>query len=143
MNKFIATITLALGLTAGLPALADNAAADAHAVPAVAAKDFIASGKSYFVDFGHQKFRLDFPSPEKLRFTSPDGKNSDEVAITTTKVGDGVYMIYWTRRAKQHVVHVDDFKNGVAHQYRDARWFHHAQQRDAGRDTLMQHKKAA
>ena len=73
MNKFIATITLALGLTAGLPALADNAA-DAHAVPTVAAKDFIASGKSYFVDFGHQKFRLDFLSPEKLRFTSPDGK---------------------------------------------------------------------
>ena len=74
MNKFITTITLALGLTAGLPALADNAAADAHAVPTVAAKDFIASGKSYFVDFGHQKFRLDFLSPEKLRFTSPDGK---------------------------------------------------------------------
>ena len=42
-------------------------------------------------------------------------KNSDEVAITTTKVGDDVYMIYWTRRAKQHVVHVDDFKNGVAY----------------------------
>ncbi|WP_420892592.1 MoaF-related domain-containing protein [Pectobacterium brasiliense] len=53
--------------------------------------------------------------PSEMTFTSPDGKNKADVAITTTKVGDGVYMIYWSRRAGQHVVHVDDFKNGVSY----------------------------
>ncbi|UDQ76071.1 hypothetical protein LJQ72_00240 [Pectobacterium brasiliense] len=88
---------------------------DPHAVPLATASEFIATGKSYNVDFGDQKFRLDFKSPSEMTFTSPDGKNKADVAITTTKVGDGVYMIYWSRRAGQHVVHIDDFKNGVSY----------------------------
>lgn len=48
-------------------------------------------------------------------FTSPDGKNTDNVDITVTPIGNDVYMIYWSRRAGQHVVHVDDFRNGVAY----------------------------
>ncbi|WP_113627115.1 MoaF-related domain-containing protein [Pectobacterium peruviense] len=110
--------TLSVLLLSGLLSIAATVAAqqtDPHAVPLATAAEFTATGKSYNVDFGDQKFRLDFKSPSEMTFTSPDGKNKADVAITTTKVGDGVYMIYWSRRAGQHVVHVDDFKNGVSY----------------------------
>jgi len=37
------------------------------------------------------------------------------VEISVTPIGNGVYMIYWSRRPGQYVVHVDDFRNGVAY----------------------------
>lgn len=89
--------------------------ADPHAVPLATDAQFVATGKSYNVDFGDQQFRLDFKSPTQMVFTSPDGKNSATVDITVTPVGNDVYMIYWSRRAGQHVIHVDDFRNGVAY----------------------------
>jgi hypothetical protein len=88
---------------------------DPHAVLAAKDAEFLPAGKSYNVDFGDQRFRLDFKSAHQMTFTSPDGKNSANVDITATRIGDGIYMIYWSRRAGQHVVHVDDFKNGVAY----------------------------
>lgn len=89
--------------------------ADPHAVPLAADAEFVATGKSYNVDFGDQQFRLDFKSAREMLFTSPDGKNSATVAITVTPIGNDVYMIYWSRRPGQHVIHVDDFRNGVAY----------------------------
>lgn len=90
-------------------------ATDPHAVAQATDAQFVAVGKSYNVDFGDQKFRLDFTSAKEMVFTSPDGKNTAKVEITVTPIGNEVYMIYWSRRAGQHVVHVDDFKNGVAY----------------------------
>jgi hypothetical protein len=89
--------------------------ADPHALPTATDSEFVGTGKSYDVDFGDQKFRLDFKSAKQMVFNSPDGKNTASVDITVTKVGDGIYMIYWSRRAGQHVVHVDDFKNGISY----------------------------
>jgi hypothetical protein len=95
------------------PALAQSA--DPHAVLIANDNEFVAVGKSYKVDFGDQKFRLDFKSAKEMTFTSPDGANKADVAIAVTPIGNDVYMIYWSRRAGQHVVHVDDFRNGVAY----------------------------
>ena len=89
--------------------------ANPHAVPIAADAQFIASGKAYDVDFGDQKFRLEFKSASEMTFTSPDGKNRADVKITVTPIGNDVYMIYWSRRPGQHVVHVDDFRNGIAY----------------------------
>jgi hypothetical protein len=99
-------------MTAGL---ACAQSADPHAVDTVTPSDFVAAGKAYDVDFGTQKFRLEFVSDRELKFTSPDGKNAASVAITVTKIRPSVYMVYWSRRAGQHVVHVEDFENGVAY----------------------------
>jgi hypothetical protein len=112
LRKTLATTMLAITVMTGA-ALAQTA--DPHAVPVASDTEFVAVGKSYNVDFGDQKFRLDFKSAKEMTFTSPDGKNSANVDITVTSVGNDVYMIYWSRRAGQHVVHVDDFKNGVAY----------------------------
>lgn len=87
----------------------------AHAVDTVGPGDFVAAGKAYDVDFGEQKFRLEFLSDKELKFTSPDGKNTATVAITVTKIRPSVYLVYWSRRAGQHVVHVEDFENGIAY----------------------------
>lgn len=89
--------------------------ADLHKVPLAELSEFSPAGKSYNVDFGDQKFRLDFISPREMKFTSPDGKNTATVPIEVTAIGNDVYMIYWSRRAGQHVVHVDDFRNGIAY----------------------------
>lgn len=88
---------------------------DPHAVLVAEDSEFVATGKSYNVDFGDQAFRLNFKSAREMTFTSPDGKNTANVEITTTPIGDGIYMIYWSRRTGQHVVHVDDFKRGIAY----------------------------
>ncbi|MFJ3056690.1 MoaF-related domain-containing protein [Herbaspirillum sp. NPDC087042] len=90
-------------------------ATDPHAVPQAADAEFSPTGKSYNVDFGDQQFRLDFKSARQMVFTSPDGKNSATVDINVTPIGNDVYMIYWSRRPGQYVVHVDDFRNGVAY----------------------------
>lgn len=115
MKKLFCTALFALSTVMGANAAETTQVADSHKVEQVSAENFIATGKSYFVDFGDQKFRLDFISPTRMIFTSPDGKNHADMDITTTKVADGVYMIYWSRKAGQHVVHVDDFKNGVSY----------------------------
>jgi hypothetical protein len=104
-----------LALTPILAADASAQSADPHAVPVASDSEFVATGKSYNVDFGDQKFRLDFKSARQMVFTSPDGKNTANVDITVTPIGNDVYMIYWSRRAGQHVIHVDDFRNGVAY----------------------------
>lgn len=119
MTLFVkATSSLILGTAALLSApwaSAQATSVDPHAIAIASDSEFVATGKSYFVDFGDQKFRLDFKSAKEMVFTSPDGKNTANVDITVTSVGNDVYMIYWTRRAGQHVVHVDDFRNGVAY----------------------------
>ncbi|MCA1323742.1 MoaF-related domain-containing protein [Herbaspirillum sp. alder98] len=108
--------TILLGATLGLTSLSavaqDN---DPHAVVQATDAEFSAVGKSYNVDFGDQKFRLDFKSARQMVFTSPDGKNTATVDIDVTPIGNDVYMIYWSRRPGQYVVHVDDFRNGVAY----------------------------
>lgn len=104
-------ITATLGITSQVPAQEK----ESHEVPQATNNEFSPTGKSYDVDFGDQKFRLDFNSSSEMRFTSPDGKNTATVPITVTPIGNDVYMIYWSRRAGQHVVHVDDFRHGVAY----------------------------
>lgn len=89
--------------------------ADPHAVDTVKAGDFPAVGKSYNVDFGTQKFRLDFTSETEMKFTSPDCKNTQVVPITVTRISPTIFMVYWSRRAGQHVVHVEDFGNNVVY----------------------------
>lgn len=113
-NKLIPLI-LAVAATAGQAGTTWAQDTDPHIVPQATDAEFSPTGKSYNVDFGDQAFRLDFISAREMRFTSPDGKNSATVPVTVTPIGNGVYMIYWSRRAGQHVVHVDDFRNGVAY----------------------------
>ena len=115
MKKYLTCVAFAALSMLAAPQLASAQAADPHALPLAADSAFVAVGKSYNVDFGDQKFRLDFKSAREMVFTSPDGKNTATVEITVTSVGNDVYMIYWSRRAGQHVVHVDDFRNGVAY----------------------------
>jgi hypothetical protein len=115
MTKYLACAAFAILTILVAPQLASAQAADPHALPLAADTEFIATGKSYNVDFGDQKFRLEFKSAREMLFTSPDGKNTATVEITVTPVGNDVYMIYWSRRAGQHVVHVDDFRNGIAY----------------------------
>jgi len=112
LRKTLATLALATTVMTGA-ALAQTT--DPHAVPVASDAEFVAVGKSYNVDFGDQKFRLDFKSAKEMVFTSPDGKNTAKVDITVTPIGNDVYIIYWSRRAGQYVVHVDDFRNGVAY----------------------------
>ncbi|MFB9950489.1 hypothetical protein ACFFP0_16660 [Rhizobium puerariae] len=112
MNKMLAAAATSL-LLITTSAFAEDA--DPHVVSVATDAQFVATGKSYDVDFGDQKFRLDFKSAKQMIFTSPDGKNTATVDITVTPIGNDVYMIYWSRRAGQHVVHVDDFRNGVAY----------------------------
>ncbi len=107
---------MALALaTAGALLTPTAFAADEHAVDTVRPGDFPAVGKSYDVDFGVQKFRLDFHSETEMAFTSPDGKNTQRVPIVVTRISPTVFMVYWSRRAGQHVVHVEDFGNGVVY----------------------------
>jgi len=53
------------------------------------------------VDFGDRKFSLNFKSAKLMTFQSPDGRNTAEVAITVTPIGNGLYMIYWSRKPGQ------------------------------------------
>ncbi|GLR46122.1 hypothetical protein GCM10007880_66400 [Mesorhizobium amorphae] len=115
MSRLTVVATFALLSTVCLSSAVLAQSGDAHSVPIAKDSEFVAVGKSYNVDFGDQKFRLDFKSAKEMTFTSPDGKNKADVAIVVTPIGNDVYMIYWSRRAGQHVVHVDDFKNGVAY----------------------------
>lgn len=114
LKNFIPAM-MVLALSAGMASSAFAESAGEHDVPQATHSQFSPAGKSYNVDFGDQKFRLDFTSAQEMRFTSPDGKNTAVVPITVTPIGNDVYMIYWSRRAGQHVVHVDDFRNGVAY----------------------------
>ena len=114
LKQTIVALLAALSI-AGLSPASLAQSTDAHAVPVATDSEFIAVGKSYDVDFGDQKFRLDFKSAKEMVFTSPDGKNVATVEISVTPIGNGVYMIYWSRRPGQYVVHVDDFRNGVAY----------------------------
>ncbi|WES87815.1 MoaF-related domain-containing protein [Dickeya fangzhongdai] len=113
-KKFAGKMLLLAALT-GVSLTTMAASQDPHAVAVASDTEFVAVGKSYNVDFGDQKFRLDFTSAKEMVFTSPDGKNTAKVDITVTPIGHDVYMIYWSRRAGQHVVHVDDFRNGIAY----------------------------
>ncbi|EPO9636246.1 hypothetical protein KJY74_25020 [Klebsiella pneumoniae subsp. pneumoniae] len=113
-NRLLPLILVA-AVSIGFPGVTLAQKTDPHVVPQVNGDEFSPLGKSYNVDFGDQKFRLDFPSVHEMHFTSPDGKNSATVPITVTPIGNDVYMIYWSRRAGQHVVHVDDFRNGIAY----------------------------
>lgn len=88
---------------------------DAHAVDTVRPGEFPAVGKSYDVDFGNQRFRLDFLSETEMRFTSPDGKNTDTVKITVTRIRPDVFMVYWSRRPGQHALHVQDYGSHLAY----------------------------
>ncbi|MDO8248650.1 MAG: hypothetical protein Q7T78_02870 [Rhodoferax sp.] len=116
IHSYIAILLLAAFSTlfAATSTLAQTPA-DPHTVDTVKAGDFPAIGKSYNVDFGTQKFRLDFASETEMKFTSPDGKNTQVVPITITRISPAVFMVYWSRRAGQHVVHVEDFGNNVVY----------------------------
>lgn len=113
-NKLFPTILVAAA-TMGFSGITLAQETNPHVVPQATDAEFYPLGKSYNVDFGDQKFRLDFTSAHEMHFTSPDGKNTATVPITVTPIGNDVYMIYWSRRAGQHVVHVDDFRNGIAY----------------------------
>lgn len=116
LRNRLATLALIAGASlAAAPTVWAQAPIDPHAVDTVSAADFPAIGKSYNVDFGTQKFRLDFVSATEMTFTSPDGKNTQTVPITVTRISPTVFMVYWSRRAGQHVVHIEDFGNGVVY----------------------------
>ncbi|WP_322040172.1 MoaF-related domain-containing protein [Burkholderia diffusa] len=117
MMKRYPSAALALFASIGLAHAATPADIpfDPHAVDVVAPADFPPSGHAYAVDFGKQQFRLDFKSSTEMTFTSPDGKNTQTVQITVTRIRPDVYMVFWSRKAGQYVVHVEDFGKGVAY----------------------------
>ncbi|RKR31384.1 MULTISPECIES: hypothetical protein [Paraburkholderia] len=108
---------LAFFASIGLAHAAESSdiAPDPHVVDIVAPTDFPPAGHSYAVDFGKQKFRLDFKSSSEMTFTSPDGKNTQTVQITVTRIRPDVYLVFWSRKAGQYVVHVEDFGRRVAY----------------------------
>ncbi|WP_321896520.1 MoaF-related domain-containing protein [Burkholderia cepacia] len=116
MKRF-QSVALALFTSIGIAHAATPAdvAPDPHAMDVIAPADFLPAGHSYAVDFGKQQFRLDFKSSTEMTFTSPDGKNTQTVQITVTRIRPDVYMVFWSRKAGQYVVHVEDFGKGVAY----------------------------
>ncbi|MGK8198535.1 MoaF-related domain-containing protein [Burkholderia cepacia] len=108
---------LALSAVIGTASAAQpvDVAPDPHAVDVVAPNDFPPAGHAYAVDFGKQQFRLDFKSSTEMTFTSPDGKNTQTVQITVTRIRPDVYMVFWSRKSGQYVVHVEDFGKRVAY----------------------------
>jgi hypothetical protein len=116
LHSFCTALMLAACSTLGVTTASwAQTPVDPHAVDTVQPGDFPAVGKSYDVDFGVQKFRLDFTSASEMKFTSPDGKNTQVVPITVTRISPTVFMVYWSRRAGQHVVHVEDFGNNLVY----------------------------
>jgi len=110
------TFSLALMVLAGIGGAASGqTATDPHAVDTGRPGEFPAVGKSYNVDFGKQKFRLDFLSETEMRFASPDGANADTVKIAVTRIRPDVFMVYWSRRPGQHALHVQDYGSGTAY----------------------------
>ena len=111
-----AALTLAVAASIAHAASAiETGQLDPHTVDVVAPTDFPPAGHSYAVDFGKQKFRLDFKSSTEMTFTSPDGKNTQTVEIAVTRLRPDVYMVFWSRKAGQYVVHVEDFREHVAY----------------------------
>jgi hypothetical protein len=115
IRTFAAIAVLAAGSAIDIQTASAQAPAEPHAVDTVAPGEFPAAGHSYAVDFGKQKFRLEFNSETELTFTSPDGKNTQTVPIMVTRIRPNVFMVYWSRKAGQYVVHVEDFENRVAY----------------------------
>ncbi len=115
LSHIIAAVTIAASAGMAAAQAGDAPVASDHAVDTVSPGDFSPAGKAYDVDFGSQKFRLEFLSDKALKFTSPDGKNAATVDVTVTRIRPQVFMVYWSRRAGQHVVHIEDFENGVAY----------------------------
>lgn len=50
-----------------------------------------------------------------MTFTSPGGNNTQTVQITVTRIRPDVYMVFWSRKAGQYVIHIEDFGNKVAY----------------------------
>ncbi len=84
-----------------------------HAFPAIARKAE--------VDFGGEfDFELDFHNEHTMTFTGlkprAEGRPAtDTVEYKAVEVAMNVYMVYWTERDNTHVVHVEDFGQGVAY----------------------------
>jgi hypothetical protein len=85
-----------------------------HSPELVSAGQFPAAGHSYSVDFGRSKFRLDFTSDKEMTFTSlVDPTTTETVKIAVTQLRPNLFMVAWTEKAGNRVVHVEDFEHMV------------------------------
>jgi glyoxylase-like metal-dependent hydrolase (beta-lactamase superfamily II) len=84
-------------------------------------RPFPAIGRKAEVDFGGEyDFILDFYNEHSMTFTGqkPRANNrpiTDTVEYTAVEIARGVYMVYWTEKDKTHVVHVQDYADGVVY----------------------------
>jgi predicted SnoaL-like aldol condensation-catalyzing enzyme len=75
-------------------------------------------GKSYKVDFGAFRFRLDFISPTEMDWSIISDNNvgqKNRERITVVEVRPGINMVYWSEKAGNRITHVEDFTRGVVH----------------------------
>lgn len=84
-----------------------------NAFPAIARKAEVNFG-------GEFVFELDFHNEHSMTFRGlrerAEGRPvTDTVEYTAVEVAPQVYMVYWTERDNTHVVHVEDFGQGVAY----------------------------
>lgn len=72
------------------------------------------------VDFGGEyRFELNFHNEHSMTFTGlvqrAGGRPmTDTVEYTAVEVAPQVWMVYWTEKDNTHVVHIEDYGNGVA-----------------------------
>lgn len=112
--KFRYLLMTVLALMVSTPTFA---AEDPHTHDLVKSGQFVASGKSYEVDFGGDlQFLLNFKSDKKMTFTSlKNAKISQTVDISVTELRPQLYLITWKEKDGTNVVHVEDFEKGRAY----------------------------
>jgi glyoxylase-like metal-dependent hydrolase (beta-lactamase superfamily II) len=85
------------------------------------ARAFPAIGRKAEVDFGGEyDFILDFHNEHSMTFTGqkPRANNrpiTDTVEYTAVEIARGIYMVYWTEKDKTHVVHIENYADGVVY----------------------------
>lgn len=86
-----------------------------HSHDQVQKGEFTAAGHVYDVDFGGDlRFRLNFKSETEATYTSlTDPEDSENVSLSVTKLRPNLFMVSWTEKAGDTVVHIEDFENLV------------------------------
>ncbi|MBP1804387.1 MoaF-related domain-containing protein [Rubellimicrobium aerolatum] len=86
-----------------------------HSHDLVSKGEFVAAGHVYDVDFGGDlRFRLDFTSETEATYTSLlDPQVQETVSLSVTRLRPGLFLVTWTEKAGNTVVHIEDFENRV------------------------------
>jgi glyoxylase-like metal-dependent hydrolase (beta-lactamase superfamily II) len=106
---------------AGEPSLEMTARVLTGEMPWKTHSAFPAIGRKAEVNFGGEYiFELNFPNERQMSFQSlvqrTEGRPmTDTVHYTAVEVAPKVYMVYWTEKDNTHVVHIEDFGQGVVY----------------------------